>query len=168
MTHLPPQIIVEILIQDGIVSRTSAKAAWPGYVQEMPDENNNAVCVYGTMGTLDARDPRTGEVVRHNGIQIIVRGLDDPTGAAKAEEINQKLAVIKRRYVGVGSRQYRVNAAANISEVIRLGQEKDRSRVRFTMSCLVSIEEIGPTTTTTTTSTTTSTTTTSTSTTTTT
>ncbi len=57
----------------GVDPTTSPTGTWPIYYESMPDETDNAIAVYSTVGRPDGRLQRSGETIEHPGIQVKVR-----------------------------------------------------------------------------------------------
>lgn len=139
------ELLRQSLVTATIGTLPSADAAWPIFVNHMPDTPDNAICVYDTAGTTDGRNQRTGATIDHPGFQVKVRSKDHPTGYPKIKAIAAHLDSIKREQVAVSGDDYTIHAATRRGTILPLGQEPDKKRRdAFTVNGITTVEPITP------------------------
>lgn len=129
--HSGAEILRADLIVGGIgvlFSKATGPASWPIYTTHMPDNPDNALCVYDTGGRREGRVMRTGESVGKPGWQISARAEVFRVGMAKANVIAAYLDSILRNTVSVDGVSYLIQAVKQTSMVLSIGQEPDGKR----------------------------------------
>lgn len=140
MTASPSQMLKVFLVQFGLVSDVnppSASGDWPCYVGNLPDMPHSAVAIFDIGGTTDGRNHRTGAMVTHPGISVMVRSQSYDAGFSKAAEIAAALDTIARTIVSVGSIAYRIDAVTRAGDVVSMGQEQEKRREMFSINGIV-------------------------------
>ncbi len=150
LTFSQADVIAQLLIDLGIGTDPTANGDWPIYVSEEPNEPDNVITVFATVGTQDGRTMIDGEVQEHEGIQIRVRSAGYDTGNRKADEL--KIAIdqtIERdtvqvaSVIGTGTLDYFVQAVSRVSGPLSLGKETPTShRNVFTINAIVALREV--------------------------
>lgn len=140
MIHMPSDIMAEYLMRLGVLSRPVQQAPWPCSISSMPQEPNEAACLYDTVPLLDGRLMKTGEVVEHPGIQLKVRDSTAKTGYAKAAELRDVFdSTINYAFTFEGN-DYTIQNISRSSGVLSLGQEQgQKKRFLFTVNAFVTI-----------------------------
>jgi hypothetical protein len=116
------------IVDGGLGTNPSSGSAWPVFVGHMPDEPDNAICVYDTTGTIDGRVQSNGETIEHPGWQVRVRATDHPTGYPKIANIRNHLDAVLRQGVVINTFSYTIQAITLTGGVQSLGQEPDGTR----------------------------------------
>ncbi len=76
---------------------------WPVFASFMPDEADNAICVYDDGGVPDGRIMASGEKIVHPTILVHVTGPDYDTAWDKAEAIALAMDAVRRTVVVISS-----------------------------------------------------------------
>lgn len=134
----PADVVRQLLINLGLGGVLTA--AWPVFSAFLPEDPDNAICVYDTPGVLDGRLMRTGEQIEHPGVQVRVRGLGYRETFQKAANI--ALALDAQMPVEITfTDPATVVTIKNISRsgaVMPLGMEEGtRRRYNFTINALL-------------------------------
>ncbi len=141
LANSPADILRYSLIGTGFCTDPTQNHDWPGYVNYLPDVPDNAVMLTDIEGRMEGRIQRTGSIIEHPGIQIIVRALDQPTGWTKIRAICDQLDTVKKQLVPIGANTFTIVAVTRKGGIIPLGmeqhykilerQEKEVKRRRF-------------------------------------
>jgi hypothetical protein len=138
----PARVVQHSLILLGLGTNPvpSPVSAWPVYSPGVPNSPENLISVKNTAGTDDGR-VMEGEVQTHFGVQVMVRGVDDPTAWDKANAIREAVQYVDLQVVTVGAAEYLLRCYAKIGNVIDAGRESPTSRRPvFTLNLVVSLE----------------------------
>jgi hypothetical protein len=101
----------------------------------MPDNPDNAICVYDTAGIREGRVQSTGESLSKPGWQIRVRSKGHPVGYARIQAIVSHLDGILQETVAISGNSYIIQAVTQTSTVLALGQEPEgEKRNLFTLN----------------------------------
>lgn len=123
----------------GPPNQPTADPYWPTYSGRLPeDQPHNAVALIGTEGNLDGRLMKTGQVIRHPGIEVIVRCNRTNYDAAyvKIGQIEQKVNDTVNVTVPTDNAVYKILAATQTSQIINPGvDELDRFLLSFNFTC---------------------------------
>jgi hypothetical protein len=138
-----PDIIAKLLVDagDGDLFSASGADKWPIYTGFLPDDKDQAICIYGTAGSPDGRIMRTGERIEHPGIQIRIRSLKYVPTSLKADQIAATIDSIAGDEVTMEPGT--VYSIANISRSgtpLNLGPEEatgSKRRFNFTVNATV-------------------------------
>ncbi len=135
------EIVRQLLIDGGLGAESGN--LWVIYVGFLPDEIDNAICVYDTAGTLDGRIMSTGEQIEHFGIQIRVRGISYPDTRKKIEDVALFIAAQIRTLVTIDSNDvYLVHNISQRGGILSIGVElTDRKRHNFTVNAITTIKK---------------------------
>ncbi len=132
----PADVIRKLLIDNG-------EEEGDVFVSLLPDDPDEAICVYDTPGTSDGRLMATGEQIEHKGIQVRVRGKDYPTAWRWANDLAELLDAQKKTIVAMDPPLYYV--VHNVSRrgaILPAGIEsEDRRRHEFTINAVTTLEE---------------------------
>ena len=107
---------------------------WPCYISHQPDGNNvNNICgaVFDTTGVRDARLLRTGLVIEHPGIQILLRTTDYETGYSKAQRLALALDAIANQLITIDATIFKIINCSRTAPVASLGKEPGTKRRDF-------------------------------------
>ena len=117
--------------------------SWPVNAGQEPDSPDNTITLYNTTGNKHARIMIDGETVEDPGIQIRIRGTDDPTASIQAELI--KVAIDEKAIgynVQIGGHNFTVYAINRVGNPIQLGNESPTSRRRiYTINATVTLRQ---------------------------
>ena len=121
----PAATIRKLLIDLGL---GTASGSWKIFVGFLPDQPDDAICVYDTTGKLDGR-VMAGEQIEHEGVQIRVRNRSYPDTWDKINTIATTLDTIKRTIVEIsGSELYLIHNVSKTGSIMSLGIEERGSR----------------------------------------
>jgi len=140
----PPALIIARYLTGNFSSITipTNLQDWPLYVGYMPDDTRrNAGAVYDTVGLLDGRIMRTGEVIEHPGIQIKVRSLGYETGYQKAREVVVYLDALINELVTIQQKNFMIKNASRSSMIASLGLD-EKNNHNFTVNYTTTIKEV--------------------------
>ena len=124
----PAELLRASIIAGEFGTDPTDEEEWPVFVGHMPDEPDNAVCVYDTTGIMNGRIQSTGESIRHPGWQVRVRSSAHPTGYAKIASIRNHIDSIHREGIELSPYSYTIYAATLTGGVQALGQEAEVTR----------------------------------------
>lgn len=141
MDNSSADILRYYLISQGLGSLPIDDKVWPIYVNQIPDVTDNMILLTDIEGHQDGRNLRTGKKIEHPGIQILVRGIDQPTGFKKTSAIANAVDTCLRQTVITPDGSYLIQAITRKGGLIPLGmeqhykilerQEKEVKRRRF-------------------------------------
>jgi hypothetical protein len=114
------------------------------YAPSMPDEIDQAVCIYDTQGRVFGYSQRKVSAngpkrLSHPGIKAVIRALDE-TGSDVATRIANALDSIYNQTVTVRGANYSVQSVYCIGEVIGLGEERGRKRQLWVVNARVAMQ----------------------------
>jgi len=140
--HTPAEVLRAALLEQGLgVLPSISSAAWPIYVDHLPQDPNKAICIYDTSGTLEGRIQRTGETISKSGWQVLVRSSEHSAGWCRMEMIREYLDSIRCLSVSIDGTDYEIGSVSQKTTVLSLGQEPDRQRRNlFTLNGTISFE----------------------------
>lgn len=141
MEESPANVLVYLMQALSLGSFTSAKTDWPIYQSLMPDQPDNAICVYDTVGRKLAR-LAIGSSEMYHGAQVKVRGVSETVAYAKANAIAQAFDNVLRTTVVIGSNSYLVHSVDLANPIISLGNEVSSKRRLYTINVLTTITQI--------------------------
>ncbi len=134
--HDVQDVVQQLLIDLGLGTDPASWAgggvgsAWPVFSDSEPNLPDNCITVKTTSPRVDGRSMLDGEVWKHDGFQVRVRGIDEPTAMTKAEAI--RVALNERVYQAVVSLTSPTATYAvpciNGTNNIRLGTETPKSK----------------------------------------
>lgn len=153
MKHSPSSILAEFLTtaSGSLLSKPSEKVAWPVYISFMPDGGNvpaDCAAIYDTPGIKDGRLMKTGETIKHHGLQLRIRSTDYEAGWKMAEDIAAELDTVRNARVtmpgdsGVGDTEYKLQNVSRASSTVPLGKEPGTDRYLFTANFLLTIKQV--------------------------
>jgi len=140
---MSPADVIRQMLVDLELASDDVSADWRAYTGFFPNDPNLALCVYDTAGRKDGRVMKTGEQITHQGIQIMVRGLDYLPTRNKTHAIALALDTQRKTVVAIDSTgSYIVHNVSRTGDIASLGMEieGDRRRHLFTINALVTIE----------------------------
>lgn len=144
LKHSPADIIGGLLIFLEVGTGPEDNDLWPVFVAGEPARPDNCITVYDTQGQDDGRAMVDGELIDHNGFQIMIRAKDHRTGYLKADEIRTALAKLTYNVsVYLDSSVYLVYCVTKIGQILCLGKESPTSkRSLFTINAMVPLETL--------------------------
>lgn len=154
MNDVPPGILLQqFLIDQSICTEVTDEeedaADWQVYSPALVDgdqEKDNAVGIQNTTATPDGRLHKTGEVIEHPGIQIIVRAKTHDVGFVKGRAIEVALSeTLRGTSVTITfnsvERTFRLDSFMKTSSLTFMGYTEKKQRAWFTINgCLTCIE----------------------------
>jgi hypothetical protein len=145
-TDSPASILATYMTGVSLMTPPSAGENWPLYISSLPDGDNiedEIGAIFNTTPIKDGRDMKTGEVIEHYGIQIIIRANTEEEGWSKCNEIVSKLDSIFNIRISKGDNIYLLQSASRVGGVGCLGYEDGTKRRRLSqMEYKVSISKI--------------------------
>ena len=120
----------------------SAESDWPIGFSQLADSPDNAIVIYNTTGRTHGRHQTDGQVQISYGFQVMVRGVDETTGYAKANALTVLMDQVTNKVVIVSASSYTIYAISKQSSVISLGKQNPVSeRNLFTINAEVTIRQ---------------------------
>jgi hypothetical protein len=139
LNHSPADVIRHLLVGLGYGRLPSGSGPWPISVGAEGASPDNFLTVYNTTARNLGR-VMDGERQGLYGIQIRVRGVDEPTAYAKAQAIAVGLDGVAMRLVSLGGSEYVVWSVSRTTDPLALGYESPTSkRVLYTVNAVVSL-----------------------------
>jgi hypothetical protein len=141
LDHFPADILRQLLI-DLRVGLDVTAADWPTFSQKEPDNPDNVITVFDTMGRdLGRTNPDMVRSERY-GIQVRVRGGDINATGVRARSIAMALDSVVRRPVTMDATSYLVLGFVRTGPVLRLGVDAPSSgRWIFVVNGLASLQK---------------------------
>lgn len=136
MNYSPGNILRKLLVDAGVGTLRSVAPAgnWPIFTTRLPDLIDQAIQISDSAGLTDGRIMRSGQVIVHPGIHILVRDLSDVTSYNKIYTIEAVVDAVYRNNVVFSDATYQVQSVTRSSNIIPLGwedQEMEIERKRF-------------------------------------
>ena len=134
-------IIRQLIVDLGLAEESDGD--WPCYVSFFPDQPDEGIAVYDTAGIPDGR-VMAGERIEHDGIQIMLRGLDYRTTWEKADLIARTLDIQRQVIVAVESdSSYIIHNVARTGTITPMGMDEfsNQRRYYFTVNAVVTVAE---------------------------
>jgi Bacteriophage minor capsid protein len=142
LTHTPSEILLQLLIMQGLVSEPSLDDEWPGFYNHHPVSPDDLVCVYDTAGTIQGKTHVDGETQSHDGFNIRIRSERTTDGFAKANMIYNKISPITRFELKVDTSIYRIQSITFTSPVFSLGKDPESESRLHTINGVISVREV--------------------------
>lgn len=141
LDHFPADIIRQLLIDLGVSFDVTA-TDWPSFSQKEPDNPDNVITVFDTMGRdLGRTNPDMVRSERY-GIQVRVRGGDVDATGVRARSVAMTLDSVVRRPVTIDTTSYLVLSFVRTGPVLRLGIDAPSSgRWIFVVNGLASLRK---------------------------
>lgn len=124
MKYSPADIIRYYIASTSVCSLPQSNLPWPGFTNYLPNTVNDAILFTDTNGPKDGRYMRTGKVIEHPGLQVLVRGTDQLTAWQRIEIISKIFEATVRQTVTIGSSQYLLLAVHRRGSIIPLSTEE--------------------------------------------
>lgn len=146
-TYDPPSAVIREYIADtlSLMTNPSDGLSWPMYIAVLPESDNSEIdagAVFDTPGVGDGRISRTGEFIKHDGIQIMVRSNVYETGYNKIENIAKGIDEASYETVLRNDNEYTLLSATRTSPSLYLGHEAGTSRYHlFSVNFIVTIRK---------------------------
>jgi hypothetical protein len=118
------------------VSRT----VWPVFVGSEPEEPDNVLTVYDTVGTHDGKEMFGGETYRHHGIQVRARGRNYADCYARLNRAQTLMSeTAYRNQVVIDNATYLIESFSRLQGITFIPKKpKDEdTRIRMSFNCLV-------------------------------
>lgn len=142
MMHTPAEIVQQHLISESYGNSADDDGDWPTFYSSLPDDENEAICVYDAEGLADGRIQRTGETILHFGVQVRVRAKTHTEAWKKVHALLPVLDGTFRALVTVEETIYRIQAIHIIAPPVPWRVADDKMRKSFSVNCLTTIQEI--------------------------
>jgi hypothetical protein len=147
MTHSAAQVVAQVLQNMGLGGSPtggSLTTSWPVYYSNEPNEPDNCITVYDTIGTSSGRSMIDGELWYHYGVQIRIRATDHFTGWQKADSIRTAIAKqIFAMKLPIGVNNYLVPAVSRIGSVLAIGVDNPHTKRKvFTLNAVTAIQQL--------------------------
>jgi len=133
MILIPPSKVIQQYLLDMGVGVVPGTGDWQMFISHLPDQPNNAACVYDLDVVADGR-VSNGERIEHPACQIRVRGKDYSTAWSKGIEVRDALDAIRNTVVVVVADNFLVHNFMRTSSLIPLGVDPDTRLVNFTLN----------------------------------
>ena len=135
------QALQQAIIDEGLGTAPSADSSWPVFVSFLPDEPNNAICVYDTVGNKVGRK-MDGTNLKFPACQISIRSNGYNVGWVKADAIESFLEGLSDEEVTIGSNVYEIQAVMQQGTINAIGPEPEgQRRDSFTINVLLEISQ---------------------------
>lgn len=141
----PADIIYQFLLDEGLGSVDDS--GWQLYVGHLPSiAPDSAIVIYDQAGKNDGRvmsGPIPGEMIRHPGIQVLVRGMVYPEVYAKAEAIALAFDQQANTLVEIASDEsYTLRNISRTGDILNIGMdpEGDRRRHNFSVNAVLTVD----------------------------
>ena len=145
LANSPADAVRYLLIALGLgtLPTNVPQGAWPINANQEPNDPDNVVTLYDTTGNKHARCMIDGEITEDPGIQIRVRGTDDPTAQVQSQLIKQAIDEQVAGYnVQINGHNFTIYAINRVSNPTQLGYESPTSRRRlYTINATVTIRQ---------------------------
>jgi len=140
----PAFILREALLGLELVnSPEHSDLGWPAYPRDLPDSPDNAVQLKTSTPFLEGKLMRGGILIKHPGVQLTIRGIDENTAHDKGEELEKALSEsIKNLDVEADDKTYRINNVHIATGLTYIGEERDTRRHLFTINVRLTLREI--------------------------
>lgn len=145
MIDSPAAILQDFLILNNVFGDPagSGPPAWPIYVNNLPDRAgvpDNVVGIFDTEGVKDGRIMRTGEIIKHYGVQIRVRSIKNTDGWTKVEAAGAILSTLMQQLASCNGNTYLIWNISQTSPNLYLGlEEGTKRRSLFSINFLCTI-----------------------------
>lgn len=151
----PAEVVRQYLINSGLVilpvvtGEVIPAQQLPGdgstvcFTRSMPDDYDQAVCIFNTTGPIFGRRQRDGKQLMHPGVNVFVRTLDD-TGYDLAVTLANALDASTRSTIMIDEMEYLVQSIYRTSPVISLGEEVGKQRQRWSINARVAFQDQQP------------------------
>lgn len=142
MTHSPARVLSKLLVDLTVGTDPTANTDWPVYTDGEPPSPDNTITTFNKEGGQTIRFMPTGTFDGPMGVQVRIRGKDNPTGWAKADALATALSQVYRESVTVESSTYLVHCLSQMGSVLSLGKEAPTSkRNLFTVNMVMSVQQ---------------------------
>lgn len=137
-------VAIGLSVQQFLPTPSTPLVDWMTYIDNEPNVPDNCITVYNTVGIIDYQTHPDAETCLHEGIQIRVRSVDEPTGYTKANRIAVLLmSSVNGMKVAVGMNSYLLQAAIQKGPINALYRESAPSRRRvFTINYVVALRQL--------------------------
>lgn len=147
--YSPADVLAELLVQAGQVDDVDAEGqpggAWPVYVDQEPDDQDQMVRIIDTEGVGGGPATRNHvDLVPRglDGFQVLVRAADRRAAHEKASAIYDHLAQVVRRGVTINQdRYYLVHGCQSFGTILSLGRDPQTNRYWVSFNATVEVED---------------------------
>lgn len=142
--HNAAQLLVPYLVSKGVASNPGTGNLWPAYINFLPEQPDEALCVFDTVGEVQGREMRGGQWLEKPGIQIMIRAKTNANGVNRGLKIINALKELYMFNVTLTSptKQYQIHSFQRTSPTYPLGQEEGGSRLLYTLNGLITYGEL--------------------------
>lgn len=142
----PAQLIRRLIVAQGLALDTGVAGDWRSFTAFLPDEINNAVVVYDTVGKIDGRLMGSGIQIEKPGIQVMVRGVSYPDAWKKSQDIATMLDLnASGTSVAItGDGIYSIQNVSRTGTILSLGPEEVGTlrRYSFTINAIMTYRKM--------------------------
>lgn len=134
LTHSPSDIVAQLIIDLGLGSlpNYATNPSWPVFSHNEPDQPDNAITIYDTVGKKNGRTNPDHEIQEHHGIQVRIRSALSDVGYTKARAIAIALdEQVYRESVTIDSTTYCVQCFNRTGDIIAFGKDTPTPSKRF-------------------------------------
>lgn len=131
MNDAPSEILLQALIDVGLVSLPSDGLVWPCFIgskADVPSQLDNVLALYDEAPNKDGRLMASGDVILHHVVRIRLRSNEYSVGWNKLDTIARALDYLLNTDVTVGTNSYVLNNASLKTGVDALGLEAGTQR----------------------------------------
>lgn len=133
--HSQCEILVQALVNKGVVTDARGTGNWPCHADEEPDGEgapDDVVTVYDTQGKVDGSSQHDGYLWQHHGFQVRIRSNTKRKGWRKADELLQTMSrSILLETITLDDRTYTLYCAGEVGPILSVGKEAPNSSRRI-------------------------------------
>lgn len=133
--HSPAEILVQALVNKGVVGDARGTGNWPCHYAEEPDGHgihDDVVTIYDTQGKIDGYSQHDGYVWEHQGFQVRIRSNTFRKGWRKADELLQTMSrSINLETITLDNRTYLLYCVGEVGPIMNVGKEAPNSSRRI-------------------------------------
>jgi len=142
LAHTPAVILANYLTTQDLISNPSdSSAEWPFYIGFLPDILHNTGVIYDVEGVTEGRYQKTGTVVEHQGVKIVVTSKIYNDGWSKINQLVTAINLINDEIVTIDDSSYKINGLVQQAPVDYIGIDEKR-KFNFTVDYLINIQYI--------------------------
>lgn len=143
MKYAPSEILVALFVRQRIGTHPDDNVGpnWQTFAGRQPDEPDRIITIRDTAPVIEGRIQRTGETIRHPGLQVEVRSDDYAIGWRKIQEIAEFCDTVKLTQVKMGKKRYQIDSLTTGIGPNFVGQDTLK-RLFFTHNLVSTIQEI--------------------------
>lgn len=143
LNHSPADILSTVLVALSLGTDPTLGGAWPVFVAHEPNEPDNCITVFNSVGRTAGRTMFDGEVQEHHGFQVRIRSRDHLVGYTQARLIATTMdTTLYDNMAAVGASSYLVHSTSRNGDVIALGKEPNSKRELFVINAVASLRQL--------------------------